>query len=180
MPFYHPLLEEFHTPVNFFTSTILNWKHLLSADHRKEIIIGSFKHLIEQGRINLYGFVVMPNHIHMLLTMCEGELFSAFQRDFGKFTANKLKYDLEIHDPDQLKTFKSTQQDRKYQIWERRPLSIPVYNEKIFIQKLNYIHNNPCKPPWNLASNPEDYFYSSAKFYKTGFDDWGFMKHFWD
>jgi hypothetical protein len=31
------------------------------------------------------------------------------------------------------------------------------------MQKLDYIHNNPLQPKWQLAKAPEEYFYSSAK-----------------
>ena len=67
--------------------------------------------------------------------------------------------------------------DRTYQIWERNSLSIDLWTEKVFVQKLNYIHNNPCKHPWCLVKFPEEYKYSSAKFY-TGIDDFGFLSHY--
>jgi hypothetical protein len=35
-------------------------------------------------------------------------------------------------------------------------------------QKLNYVHDNPCRGKWNLVSSPVDYVHSSAKFYFTG------------
>lgn len=35
-------------------------------------------------------------------------------------------------------------------------------------QKLNYIHENPCKGEWNLVSDVCEYAHSSAKFYLTG------------
>ena len=38
----------------------------------------------------------------------------------------------------------------------------------MFLQKLNYIHNNPCQLKWNLANNPEEYKYSSAANYING------------
>jgi putative transposase len=42
-------------------------------------------------------------------------------------------------------------------------------------QKLNYVHNNPLQVHWNLASSPKDYKWSSASFYETGQDDFGFL-----
>ena len=35
-------------------------------------------------------------------------------------------------------------------------------------QKLDYMHDNPCKGKWNLAPAPVDYEHSSAKYYITG------------
>jgi hypothetical protein len=77
-----------------------------------------------------------------------------------------------------LNEFLVNAKDRQYQFWERNSLGIDLWSEKAFIQKLNYIHNNPVKSPWNLVQYPEDYKYSSAKFYETGIDDFGFLSHY--
>jgi hypothetical protein len=37
--------------------------------------------------------------------------------------------------------------------------------ERFILQKLDYIHENPCKGKWNLSDNPQDYQHSSARFY---------------
>ena len=50
----------------FFTATILEWKHLLANDTYKDIIISSLKFLVNDGRVIIYGFVIMPNHIHLI------------------------------------------------------------------------------------------------------------------
>jgi hypothetical protein len=41
-------------------------------------------------------------------------------------------------------------------------------SEKIYLEKLNYIHNNPCVKGWNLAKTPEEYPHSSASNYLMG------------
>ena len=43
-----------------------------------------------------------------------------------------------------------------------------IYNEKFFMQKLNYIHHNPVKGKWNLVNDYTDYEHSSASFYEIG------------
>jgi hypothetical protein len=42
------------------------------------------------------------------------------------------------------------------------------YGEKMINQKLDYMHDNPCKGVWELVSSPVDYIHSSARFYTTG------------
>ncbi len=42
-------------------------------------------------------------------------------------------------------------------------------------QKLNYIHFNPVSGKWQLAKDDLGYFYSSARFYETGIDGFGFL-----
>jgi hypothetical protein len=68
--------------------------------------------------------------------------------------------------------------DRDYQFWERNALSIDLWRPEVFMQKLDYIHNNPIQEKWRLSLYPEDYRYSSAKFYETGEDEFGLLSHY--
>ncbi len=43
---------------------------------------------------------------------------------------------------------------------------------------MNYIHYNPVEA--GIAGCPEEYKYSSAKFYETGVDEFDFIKHWMD
>ncbi len=84
--------------------------------------------------------------------------------------------DLRNNNQPLLETLSVNAKDRKYQVWERNPLSVPVWTEAVLIQKLNYIHENPVKA--GLCKLPEEYVFSSAYFYETGEDNWGFMSHY--
>jgi hypothetical protein len=70
----------------------------------------------------------------------------------------------------------SDKDDRAFQFWKRDPLAIPISTEKIFISKLGYIHNNPVKS--NLCTYPEEYKWSSAKFYWEGTDEFNMLTHY--
>ncbi len=61
------------------------------------------------------------------------------------------------------------------EIWERNPLIIDLLTKEMFIQKMEYIHYNPVAA--GLCAYPEDYKYSSAKFYETGVDEFEFLTH---
>ena len=171
----HVTFNPFNPPY-FFTATILNWVHLLSEDKYKEIIITSLAYLAKNDRVTIYGFVIMPNHIHIIWSMNEEGTKSAVQRDFLKYTSQQIKYDLTQTKPDLLNDkFYVGAVDRKYQLWERRPLSIELYSLKVFTQKLNYIHANPIQSKWNLADQPQDYLYSSAAFYMVNDNRFSFL-----
>lgn len=103
---------------------------------------------------------------------------SHLQRDFLKFTAQKIKRDLEHNHPKVLFHFLVNAKDRKYQFWERNPLSVAIWSEKVLKQKLRYLHENPVRA--GLCRFPEEYKYSSALLYKTGVDNWGFLTHYRD
>jgi len=68
--------------------------------------------------------------------------------------------------------------DRKYKLWERNPLSVKLYTQKVIEQKINYIHFNPVHPKWKLTEEPQQYKYSSAKFYHEDKDEFGFLENY--
>jgi hypothetical protein len=103
---------------------------------------------------------------------------SHVQRDFLKYTAQQIKADLKKNQPLDLLNFEVDANDRRYNFWKRRPLSIELRTHKIFMQKLNYPHWNPVKA--GVCKLPEEYHYSSASFYHTGVDNWGFLTHYRD
>ena len=125
--------------------------------------------MVENKRIELNAFVVMDNHIHLIWQPLPGQSLSSIQLSFMKFTAQQIKFALAIDNPVLLEQCKVNKTDREYQIWKRKPLSIELGSEKIFLQKLEYIHYNPVKA--NICNYPEDYHFSSALFYENGLVD---------
>ncbi len=75
-----------------------------------------------------------------------------------------------------VETYKVNKCDRDYQVWKREPLSIDLINDTMLIQKLEYIHYNPVSA--GLCEIPEDYYYSSARFYQDGTNSFGMLTHF--
>ena len=91
--------------VQFFTATILEWKHLLKPDKYKQLILDSLKFLVEHGRVKVYGFVIMINHVHIVWHIQPEHKRENVQRDHLKYTAQQIKGDLEIHHPKVLPLF---------------------------------------------------------------------------
>ena len=159
----------------FFTASIKGRYKLLEHDRYKDIVINSLRFLVEDKRIRLFAFVIMPDHIHLIWQMQASINPQHVQRDFLKYTAQRIKHDLYKNHPDILKQFQTDANDRFYQFWKRRALSIELRTHKVYMQKLEYIHWNPVKAA--LCKLPEDYEYSSALFYETGIDNWGFLTY---
>jgi REP element-mobilizing transposase RayT len=162
----------------FFTATNLGWKKLLQPDKYKDIVISSLRFLVNNKRAKIFAFVIMENHIHLIWQMMPDNDPEAVQRDFLKYTAQRIKKDLQQFHPEVLPHFKVAAKDREYQFWKRNALSVELRNHKVFRQKLDYIHCNPVKA--GLCKLPEEYKYSSALFYETGIDNWGFLEHYRD
>ena len=170
-----PIITEYP---QYFTATILQWKKLLKPDKYKDIIINSMQFLVTDKRVKLFCFVIMDNHIHLIWQMMWDIDPEAVQRDFLKYTAQRIKKDLQKNHPEVLLQFKVDAKDREYQFWKRNPLSVELRKHAVFRQKLDYIHWNPVKA--GMCKLPEEYKYSSALFYETGIDNWGFLEHYGD
>ena len=164
----------------FFTATVLNWKHILKPDKYKDILIESFMYHVGKKLLRIFAFVIMPNHFHTVWVINETLERSDFQRNILKFTGQTILRDLKLNHRKIHESMYIGAKDRKYQFWERNPLSMPLYSQKVVEQKINYIHANPIIPKWNLANEPQDYKYSSAGFYYTGKDEFGFLENYMD
>jgi len=164
---------EYHP--QFFTATILDWKHLLANDRYKQILLSSFFFLVKEQRVVINNFVIMSNHIHLIWQAVNGFTPQQVQHSFLKFTAHQIKFDLEKHNPQLLEEFRVNDADRIYKFWERNPLSIILFGEEVYLQKVNYIRYNPVEA--GLCALPEEYDYSSARFYETMVDEFGFLTH---
>jgi len=166
-----------HYP-KFFTATILEWKCLLEDDTMKEIMIDSLRFLVNDGRVIVYGFIIMRYHIHVICLprhTCGGKYRITMRR--AKCNKASAFYLIDTNH-ESLENYKLKASDRDYQFWERNFLSIDLWNRRSFIQKLNYIHNNPVAAQWKLCQFPEEYKYSSYRFYETGVDEFGFLSHY--
>jgi putative transposase len=160
----------------FMTGTCLEWKPLIESDSSKEIIIDSLRFLSRESRVCINGFVLMSNHFHLIWQVMGDYERKNVQRDFMKYTAQKILDKLIKADSPIVKQLHVQAADRKYQFWERNSLSISLTTERFMLQKLNYIHNNPVRA--GLCRYPEDYRYSSARFYLWNERDWDFLVHY--
>ncbi|MDN5200031.1 transposase [Fulvivirgaceae bacterium BMA10] len=171
----------FLNEVYFWTDTIKDWKHLLKQDQFKEIILNSWNFLVKKKKIVAYGFVIMPNHLHVIWEMLASNGREMPHASFNKFTSHMFLEELKVHNQNLLQEFISNNMaDRNHRFWQRDPLAILMDSKAKIEQKLDYIHLNPLQEQWNLTKDPEDYKWSSAKYYASGVDDFRFLSHYKD
>jgi putative transposase len=94
---------------------------------------------------------------------------------FNKFTSHQFLETLKQSDPSSLLHYVENDEERKHRFWQRDPLAICMDSKKKIEQKLDYSHLNPLQEHWNLVNKPEDYKWSSAKFYETGIDEFSII-----
>jgi len=166
--------------IYFLTATIHLWIPLLQKNSFKEIIISSLKYLVEKKCLKIYGFVIMPNHIHLIIENIEMNGKELPHASFFKFTSHSFLNKLRQESPDLLSRFTVDEANKSHEFWQRDSLRVELFNPHVVYQKLDYIHNNPCQKKWMLAFEPILYRYSSFIFYESGTDTFGFLNHIGD
>ncbi len=126
--------------------------------------------------IKILAFVIMPNHIHLLIYfpdckynlnryISEGKRFMAYE------VIKRLKLRKEVKILNLLmdnvsKTQRSLGQIHR--VFERSFDAKICYTRRFTEQKLNYIHSNPVSGKWNLVDDFAKFKHSSAGYYVLG------------
>ena len=74
---------------HFITATVVDWVDVFTRKNYRDTVVECLDYCITNKAMLLYGYVIMSNHIHMVVQSGDGEL-SDLLRDFKKFTAAKI------------------------------------------------------------------------------------------
>ena len=160
--------------IYFWTATIKDWNHLLKEDEYKQIIVDSFDYL--KGKFDVFAFVIMPNHIHVILRVNEYNGKEKPHVSFMKFTAHQFKKRLQKKSPEELLKYQVDKTNKAYEFWQADSLAVNLYSRDVAYQKLDYLHLNPLQEHWSLVERPEEYTFSSAPYYELGNGRFRFLK----
>jgi REP element-mobilizing transposase RayT len=158
---------------HFITATVVDWIDVFTRKNYRDCIIECFDYCIKNKGMILYGYVVMSNHIHMIIQSNDGKL-SDLLRDFKKFTAkkilDKIKNEPESRREWMLERFKiateTHSRNKNHQFWQYGNHAEEIFTEHFLWSKLDYIHMNPVRS--GIVLKIEDYIYSSANNYVNG------------
>jgi putative transposase len=111
-----------------------------------------FEREFEAARIQygflVAGYVLMPEHVHLLVGEPHRSSLSVALQVLKQQTSRILK------------------QRGSVQFWQRRYYDFNVHSEEKRVEKLKYMHRNPVKR--GLVEKPEDWPWSSFRHYATG------------
>ena|ERR1022692_2500082 len=112
----------------------------------------TFETSLERARQNyglcVFGYVVMPEHVHMLVDEPEQGPLSQLMQSLKQSVAQTLA--LRAEEP----------------FWMARYYDFNVWSKRKFVEKLRYIHRNPVTR--RLVANPQDWEWSSFRHYLSG------------
>jgi REP element-mobilizing transposase RayT len=154
--------------LNFYR---LWWVDVFTREIYKKVLIDSLKYCIAHKGLKLHAYVIMSNHMHIIISSQDGFRLSDSIRDFKKFTSKTIVKLIMITPEESrsewiLRLFKYyakfNKNNEKYQFWKRDNKPIELVSPKWINQKLSYTHNNPVRS--GIVEDPEDY--TSASWYK--------------
>ena len=155
----------------FITITTVGWIDVFTRLNQKYVIINALKHCQEHKGLEIYAYVLMSSHLHLLCKATEGFILSDVIRDFKKFTSKKITQTI-IKEPESRrewmldyfeKSCEHLKRNQQYKVWQDGYHAELIYSNSFIKQKVDYIHNNPVKD--KTVSLPEDYYFSSARNY---------------
>jgi len=149
--------------IYFVTATVVQWVDVFTRRDYVAIVLDSLRYCQDKKGLQIFGWVVMSNHIHMIVSCKEGFDLSDTLRDFKKFTSAKIVAAIENNMRESRRSWLLWLLKNKNEITFWQPGNHPeeIRSLEFFRQKLNYIHNNPVRA--GIVDREEEYIYSSAR-----------------
>jgi len=152
----------------FVTSSAVKWINIFTSEKYFKILTEAIKYNQQNKDLEVFAYVIMKNHFHLL---CRSEklknIISSIKSYSAKGIIQQLKDDKNVKT---LKVFEENKlpfkEDRQYQIWQEGFHPEEIVSEKMYYQKLEYIHSNPVKAEY--VDDILKWEYSSAKDYIEG------------
>jgi putative transposase len=134
--------------VHFLTFSCYRRQPNFDSERSREAFVSGLERVRQSYGLCVYGYVVMPEHVHLLVNEPErGNLAQAMQ-SLKQGVARRLA--LRAEEP----------------FWQARYYDFNVWSERKFVEKLRYVHRNPVHR--GLVARPEDWPWSSFSNYATG------------
>ncbi|KPJ48542.1 MAG: hypothetical protein AMJ41_04700 [candidate division Zixibacteria bacterium DG_27] len=138
--------HRFYVPeaIYFVTSKTHGNRKFFANKRSAPILLNCIDNFRKEGRYLLLAFVIMPDHLHIILKPNAKENISKIMHSIKRGSSRLINQMLNRNGP----------------LWQSGFYEQIIRNEKEFWEKVNYIYNNPLKA--GLVESPEDYPYSSA------------------
>lgn len=165
---YHNIYLDNH--YHFCTASIVDFLPVLSDPECCQILLDIWQKLRKRYQVKINGFVIMPNHVHLLL-FGRGESICKFMQYFLQESSRKIKSNLvrKANTGDKIAlrhcsvVLNQAHTTVKSRVWKERFRAVPLNKEEAILTKLNYIHNNPVIK--GLVAEPSMWRWSSYLFY---------------
>ncbi len=133
--------------LHFITFSCFHRLPFLDAPGPRETFEAVLERTRARHQARVYAYVLMPEHIHLLINEPPLILVAQFLKALKQITSRRLR-------------------GNRRQFWQDRYFDANIYGEKARSEVIRYIHRNPVKR--GLVALPEQYRWSSFNHYATG------------
>ena len=152
----------------FATLTVVDWIDVFTRREYSDFIIENLHYCQQHKNLNIYAYVIMTNHIHLVANVTDGSLGEVLGR-FKSYTSKKL-FAMIGNNPTEssrewmIKAFehagKYNPLNENHQFWQNGNYPVLHYSPAVIDQKIDYIHENPVRA--GFVGSAHEYWYSSA------------------
>ena len=156
----HRYLISQDSPALYITLVTNDRLPVFRKDSMKEVLCRAMDEA--RKRFLLFAYVIMLDHIHLLTS--RPATTSDVLRVLKGLTARRvIDYLKENKHSRSLAKLQHQERDRnyRYSLWQTEKNVLPIFSENMFMEKLNYIHQNPVRA--GLVERAIDYHWSSAR-----------------
>jgi putative transposase len=153
--------------IYFITMSVVEWLPVFVSDGSCNLLTESLNFCHAQKGLRINAYVIMPSHFHAIVFLhrSDASALKAALTSLRKFTGRRLSDYCTNHMPDCFHDvlIKSSGQDRERRFWQPTLRPKRVESESFYLQKLAYLHDNPCRK--GLVRRPEHWRFSSASYW---------------
>ena len=153
----------------FISFATVNWIDIFVREEYMKIVLDSWKFCQEKKGLEIYGWCILPSHIHMIIGSNKNKL-EDIVRDMKSFTSTALRKSIQESIQESRKEWimwmmeragKKNGNNNGWQFWQQHNKPLEIKDQEMFDKTLEYTHLNPVMA--GFVSKPEDWKYSSAR-----------------
>jgi REP element-mobilizing transposase RayT len=158
----------------FLTLTVVDWIDIFTRQAYRDIFTDGLNYAVDNKGMELYAWVLMSNHAHLVASAQEGYNLSDMMRDMNKHTSKKIVAEVQAIPESRAEWMlhrfayagKYDSHIKNYRFWQEGSYPKECYSTPFLRQKVDYVHLNSVRA--GIVAEPEHYLYSSAIDYAGG------------
>jgi len=152
----------------YITGTFTQWLPLFDRPDVRELVSTEIIRALAECNATIAAFVIMPDHIHLLVWLPKGGLLHKFNKLWRGRSGRKIPKLLSTQADAEIIAILQSHANGgcRYAVWKEQARALPIWEPAKLSAKINYTHRNPLRR--GLVINPEDWPFSSFRFYETG------------
>ncbi len=152
----------------FVTLTVTDWIDVFTRRIYNDFIVENLTWCQQNKGLNIYAYVIMTNHIHMVANVTDGSLGDVLG-NFKTYTSKELFKMIKSNKQESRRDWMLNAFERagkynplnvNHQFWQNGNYPVLLYSLPVINQKINYIHDNPVKA--GFVGSAHEFWYSSA------------------